>query len=97
VSILSERRAFAPYGLLGGEPGSRGFNLLLSRESNRLVNLGGKNTVSVKAGDRLSIFSPGGGGYGLSTEEETLTKEDKGAMRLTTGSLHQYALNQESV
>jgi 5-oxoprolinase (ATP-hydrolysing) len=29
-----------------------------------VVNLGGKNSVSVAAGDILRILSPGGGGYG---------------------------------
>ena len=30
----------------------------------RVVNLGGKNSVTVAAGDILRILSPGGGGYG---------------------------------
>jgi 5-oxoprolinase (ATP-hydrolysing) len=63
VSILSERRVHAPYGLAGGEDGARGLNLL-RRADGRLVNLGGKNTVDVHAGDRLLLHTPGGGGYG---------------------------------
>jgi 5-oxoprolinase (ATP-hydrolysing) len=38
-----------------------------SRETSRgrrVVNLGGKNSVTVAAGDILRILSPGGGGYG---------------------------------
>ncbi|CAI5746857.1 unnamed protein product [Peronospora destructor] len=62
VSILSERRAFQPYGLEGGEPGARGLNLL-SRHG-RTVNLGGKNTVDVLPGEILTLFTPGGGGFG---------------------------------
>ncbi|KDO33339.1 hypothetical protein SPRG_02146 [Saprolegnia parasitica CBS 223.65] len=65
VSILSERRAFQPYGLEGGEPGARGQNLLRYPDG-RQVNLGGKNTVQVTPGDVLTIRSPGGGGYGPS-------------------------------
>jgi 5-oxoprolinase (ATP-hydrolysing) len=34
------------------------------RTKRRVVNLGGKNSVSVAAGDILRILSPGGGGYG---------------------------------
>ncbi|KAH9163502.1 hypothetical protein LEN26_000494 [Aphanomyces euteiches] len=63
VSILSERRAFQPYGLAGGGPGARGHNLLTYTDG-RTINLGGKNTVEVQAGDVLTILSPGGGGYG---------------------------------
>ncbi|ETW09164.1 hypothetical protein H310_01596 [Aphanomyces invadans] len=66
VSILSERRAFQPYGLLGGGPGARGHNLLTYSDG-RTVNLGGKNTVEVVPGDVLTILSPGGGAYGAPT------------------------------
>ena len=47
VSILSERRAFQPYGLCGGGPGARGVNLLTHGDDQRIVSLGGKNTVQV--------------------------------------------------
>eukprot|EP00981_Chlorochromonas_danica_P003519 scaffold659_cov192-Ochromonas_danica.AAC.32 len=107
VSILSERRAFQPYGLYGGQPGARGLNLLFLRSADRLVSLGGKNTVSVLSGDRLTIYTPGGGGYGTplkegeqrEDDEETNNRktEEKGVARLTSGSLLQYTLNQESV
>ncbi|KAI1102515.1 Hydantoinase B/oxoprolinase-domain-containing protein [Jackrogersella minutella] len=63
VSILSERRAFAPYGLEGGEDGLRGQNLWI-RKNGRTINLGGKNTAMMGAGDRIVIMSPGGGGWG---------------------------------
>ncbi|RQM23124.1 hypothetical protein B5M09_005532 [Aphanomyces astaci] len=66
VSILSERRAFQPYGLYGGGPGARGHNLLTYTDG-RTINLGGKNTVEVLAGDILTILSPGGGAYGAAT------------------------------
>ncbi|CAK9271919.1 unnamed protein product [Sphagnum jensenii] len=63
VSILSERRVHAPRGLAGGKDGARGKNLLLKRDG-RYLYLGGKNTVHVKAGERLQILTPGGGGWG---------------------------------
>lgn len=99
VSILSERRAFEPYGLAGGGCGSRGVNLLHFKSEGRLVNLGGKNTVQVGAGDRLTIHTPGGGGYGEPGTEEKAAAP--GARRVVHtavagGSLHQYRVNQES-
>jgi 5-oxoprolinase (ATP-hydrolysing) len=97
VSILSERRAFQPYGLEGGDPGSRGMNLLTYKQDARVVNLGGKNTVKVSPGDRLAIYTPGGGGFGLESLSPNEQAADVPAPRLTGGSLNQYILNQESV
>lgn len=39
-------------------------NFLRFRDGDRTVSLGGKNTVKVTAGDRLTILTPGGGGHG---------------------------------
>jgi 5-oxoprolinase (ATP-hydrolysing) len=63
VSILSERRSMAPYGLHGGEPGLRGQNTWVHKDGSR-VSVGGKCTVKAEAGDRFVINSPGGGGWG---------------------------------
>ncbi|XP_057387820.1 5-oxoprolinase isoform X5 [Balaenoptera acutorostrata] len=63
LSVLTERRAFQPYGLMGGEPGTRGLNLLI-RKDGRTVNLGGKTSVPVCPGDVFCLHTPGGGGYG---------------------------------
>lgn len=63
VSILSERRVHAPRGLKGGKDGARGVNYLVTKDK-RTVNLGGKNTIEVEAGEILQIFTPGGGGWG---------------------------------
>jgi 5-oxoprolinase (ATP-hydrolysing) len=63
VSILSERRARAPYGMAGGGEGATGENLWY-RKDGSVVNIGGKNTVVVDAGDRVVIGTPGGGGWG---------------------------------
>ncbi len=58
VSILSERRVRAPFGLLGGQPGATGRNLWNGRE------LGGRTRFRAAAGDRVRIETPGGGGFG---------------------------------
>ena len=58
ASILSERRAIAPFGLLGGGSALTGINLLL-RKDGRAINLGSKSSVAVDGGDRLRILTPG--------------------------------------
>jgi 5-oxoprolinase (ATP-hydrolysing) len=63
VSLLSERRATAPYGLAGGEPGMRGSNRV-ERRGGAIEEHPGCSTVRVESGDRLSVETPGGGGYG---------------------------------
>ena len=51
VGVLTERRALAPCGLLGGGDGARGENLWL-RADGRVANLGGKASLTMAAGDR---------------------------------------------
>lgn len=68
ASILSERRARAPYGLCGGGCGAMGRNLWYQASSKITSSIGGKNTVDIQAGDHLIIYTPGGGGYGATTE-----------------------------
>ena len=68
VTILSERRRIAPYGLQGGSPGKRGENLLC--RDGEWHELPGKAEIHVNAGDVLSIQTPGGGGWGEWQEPE---------------------------
>lgn len=58
ISILSERRALRPYGLLGGHAALPGLNLLIHADG-RTVNLGAKNSTQAAAGDRVRIYTPG--------------------------------------
>jgi N-methylhydantoinase B len=62
VTLMSERRRFAPYGAAGGEPGQKGRNSFL-REG-EITELPAKTTLTLKAGDILRVETPGGGGYG---------------------------------
>ena len=62
VTLLCERRHFAPYGLQGGGAGQCGENRLL--RSGREDILPGKVRFTAQPGDRLVIASPGGGGWG---------------------------------
>lgn len=67
VSILSERRNYAPYGLKGGEPGEVGLNFWYRLQENgeRIqTRIGNKEIIDIKVGDRVRINTPGGGGYG---------------------------------
>lgn len=62
LSLLTERRRRAPYGLAGGEPGLRGENVLVTGEGEEL--LPGKVNLTLPAGSRLILRTPGGGGWG---------------------------------
>ena len=58
LSLVGERRARAPQGVRGGEPGLPGRNLLNGAE------LPGKVTRGLRAGDVVRVETPGGGGFG---------------------------------
>jgi N-methylhydantoinase B len=57
-TLLTERRRHAPRGRDGGQPGLAGRNLLNGDE------LPSKAAGDLRAGDRLRLETPGGGGYG---------------------------------
>ncbi len=67
VSLLTERRRHAPYGLAGGGPGARGENVLLHADGRQEV-LPGKANLTLPAGAVLSLRTPGGGGWGRGEE-----------------------------
>jgi N-methylhydantoinase B len=58
VTLLSERRTRSPWGMQGGEAGQAGVNWLNGKK------VPGKVGLKAKAGDRLCIETPGGGGWG---------------------------------
>jgi N-methylhydantoinase B len=62
VTLLTERRLLAPYGLAGGQAGACGENLL--QRDGREIRLPGKGSFDLKAGDVLVLRTPGGGGFG---------------------------------
>lgn len=96
VSVLTDRRVTAPYGLEGGEEGQRGQNIWVRKDpvtgATRQVSLGPRKTSHFAAGDRVIILTPGGGGYGSVSSTSTSTGELKVPGRdsrafLTNGSL----------
>ncbi|MBY8999484.1 MAG: hydantoinase B/oxoprolinase family protein [Candidatus Heimdallarchaeota archaeon] len=62
LSIQSERRKHAPFGLFGGMDGAKGKNILETEEET--IFLPSKITRKIKQGDKVIIETPGGGGYG---------------------------------
>ncbi len=62
LTLLTERRTVAPYGLAGGAPGRVGRNALIHDGHRR--NLPAKVNLRVRAGDVLHVETPGGGGFG---------------------------------
>ena len=62
ISMQSERRIFSPYGLFGGENGSKGSNTFISNEQIE-EQLDGRFTRILSKGDKVRILTPGGGGF----------------------------------
>jgi N-methylhydantoinase B len=58
VTLLTERRKYAPRGVRGGEAGGVGRNLLNGEP------VPAKCRVTLSPGDVVTIETPGGGGYG---------------------------------
>jgi N-methylhydantoinase B len=61
-TLLAERRRSRPYGLKGGEPGTPGRDQVIRGEDRQEIPA--KVRLDLAAGDRLSIATPGGGGWG---------------------------------
>jgi len=67
VTLLSDRRKFAPYGLAGGNHGATGRATLI-KPTGESTELPGKCTQYAEAGDVIHIETPGGGGWGKGRE-----------------------------
>jgi N-methylhydantoinase B len=66
VSLLTERRTHGPPGLAGGAAGACGRNVLL--RNGTATPLAAKTTFRARAGEVVSLCSPGGGGWGSPEE-----------------------------
>jgi N-methylhydantoinase B len=62
VSFMTERREMAPYPLKGGKPGKPGRNAIY--RGTKRISVPGKARLEAKAGDVISLETPGGGGWG---------------------------------
>ncbi len=63
-SLITERRRHPPPGAAGGSAGARGRNLLVERDGETTRELAGKQSGTLRAGERIRIETPGGGGHG---------------------------------
>jgi 5-oxoprolinase (ATP-hydrolysing) len=63
VSLLTQRRLLAPFGLQGGKAGARGCNLRVTSGGER-IELSGSTSYAAEPGEGLIIETPGGGGWG---------------------------------
>jgi 5-oxoprolinase (ATP-hydrolysing) len=63
VSLLTQRRDLAPFGMEGGDPGTKGNNIRV-RANGQREELPGATTYSADAGEALIIETPGAGGWG---------------------------------
>ncbi len=68
LSLLTQHRVQAPYGMQGGAPGAVG-RQTLHKANGEILVLPSCAEVDVEAGDRLTIETPGGGGWGASAVE----------------------------
>lgn len=62
ITLNSERRIRAPYGVNGGEAGQKGINTIIKNGKTETVS--GKYTTQLDVGDKVMIETPGGGGWG---------------------------------
>jgi N-methylhydantoinase B len=65
MSMLSDRRKRAPYGLQGGADGERGRAFIIRSDGSK-EDLASKGSWELQAGDRVRIETPSGGGFGKS-------------------------------
>ena len=69
VSLLTDRRVSAPYGVHGGKSGRQGRNAITADGVER--ELPAKGTFELLSGETLCIRTPGGGGYGDPADRAT--------------------------
>lgn len=63
VTLLADRRSRGPWGLAGGKDGAPGSTAVL-RHDGSVEAMPGKFSTRLRAGERVRIESPGGGGWG---------------------------------
>src|SRR5438876_2512439 len=63
MSLLSDRRKRAPYGLHGGQDGDVGRSWIIRQDGTK-EQLTSKGSWQMQAGDRVRIETPSGGGFG---------------------------------
>lgn len=75
MTILSQHRKEAPYGMNGGQNGQVGQQSLIEKDG-AIKPLQGIDSQKVKPGDRLIIQTPGGGGWGKTQKTTAAQKTE---------------------
>jgi len=65
VTLLADRRARGPWGLSGGADGAPG-KTFITRHDGSVEPMPGKFSTRLRRGERITIETPGGGGWGQS-------------------------------
>jgi N-methylhydantoinase B len=76
MSLLADRRKRRPYGLQGGKDGQAGANEIVDASGTRKI--AAKGSHELKSGDRIRIETPGGGGWGASTDSADYVDSEEG-------------------
>lgn len=63
ITLLAERRTRGPWGLCGGADGGAGKDEIVD-ERGRRTRIGSKISLTLDAGGRIVVATPGGGGWG---------------------------------
>ena len=63
INLLTQHRTVQPYGMKLGEPGKTGEQFIIRHQGKR-EKLQGVDGARIQPGDRLTIKTPGGGGWG---------------------------------
>lgn len=95
VSLLGERRLTRPYGLMGGEPGGAGADLIITDGDGKERPVKGKGSITLEPGWIISIRTPGGGGYGRPAErpKELILKDYREGRISAEYALEHYGLD----
>ncbi|ELZ98038.1 N-methylhydantoinase B [Haloferax mucosum ATCC BAA-1512] len=75
VSLLTERRRVAPKGVGGGGDGAVGRNVISDPDSDISETVPAKVTRDVASGTTVTVFTPGGGGYGDPADRDSVAVE----------------------
>jgi N-methylhydantoinase B len=74
VTLLADRRSRGPRGLAGAADGAPG-KAFITRQDGSIESMPGKFSARLHKGERITIESPGGGGWGA-TQTQLITRQE---------------------